>query len=131
MIRRPPRSTLFPYTTLFRSQVVGHVRVHRRDARDVDHDHLRAVRADGAEQLLGQLPRALRVDDADDRENQEPLAYLEHRGGQLPDGLLLLADDALALLHEADGYRIRDAVRRRLIRVENATQLLEGLVVLP
>src|SRR2546426_8449128 len=25
MIRRPPRSTLFPYTTLFRSQVVDHV----------------------------------------------------------------------------------------------------------
>src|SRR5256885_11714727 len=24
MIRRPPRSTLFPYTTLFRSPVVGH-----------------------------------------------------------------------------------------------------------
>src|SRR5258708_28184875 len=24
MIRRPPRSTLFPYTTLFRSQPVGH-----------------------------------------------------------------------------------------------------------
>src|SRR2546427_6391120 len=24
MIRRPPRSTLFPYTTLFRSAVVGH-----------------------------------------------------------------------------------------------------------
>src|SRR2546422_8393927 len=27
MIRRPPRSTLFPYTTLFRSRVVGHRRV--------------------------------------------------------------------------------------------------------
>src|SRR3712207_9498908 len=25
MIRRPPRSTLFPYTTLFRSVAVGHV----------------------------------------------------------------------------------------------------------
>src|SRR5260370_12666604 len=25
MIRRPPRSTLFPYTTLFRSGVVGHL----------------------------------------------------------------------------------------------------------
>src|SRR3712207_7162347 len=25
MIRRPPRSTLFPYTTLFRSPAVGHV----------------------------------------------------------------------------------------------------------
>src|SRR5438552_9041958 len=24
MIRRPPRSTLFPYTTLFRSQVLAH-----------------------------------------------------------------------------------------------------------
>src|SRR3712207_7767499 len=31
MIRRPPRSTLFPYTTLFRSPF--HV---QRDARDVD-----------------------------------------------------------------------------------------------
>src|SRR5260370_32695023 len=34
MIRRPPRSTLFPYTTLFRSGVSGEVRlepyVHRR-----------------------------------------------------------------------------------------------------
>src|SRR2546425_7900139 len=27
MIRRPPRSTLFPYTTLFRSRVVAHVPV--------------------------------------------------------------------------------------------------------
>src|SRR3712207_7250131 len=25
MIRRPPRSTLFPYTTLFRSELVGEV----------------------------------------------------------------------------------------------------------
>src|SRR3712207_6896365 len=43
MIRRPPRSTLFPYTTLFRSPwrgdvlavVVGHV--ERRDAADRRH----------------------------------------------------------------------------------------------
>src|SRR3712207_7124745 len=26
MIRRPPRSTLFPYTTLFRSVVIGRIR---------------------------------------------------------------------------------------------------------
>src|SRR5947209_16294833 len=32
MIRRPPRSTLFPYTTLFRSPVVEH-RVDRREVR--------------------------------------------------------------------------------------------------
>src|SRR2546422_4697040 len=39
MIRRPPRSTLFPYTTLFRSlgaaAVVGHH--HRHDLADVAH----------------------------------------------------------------------------------------------
>src|SRR2546427_3950381 len=33
MIRRPPRSTLFPYTTLFRSALPRpHRRVRRRDA---------------------------------------------------------------------------------------------------
>src|SRR2546422_11395930 len=32
MIRRPPRSTLFPYTTLFRSDVArGAGRIHERD----------------------------------------------------------------------------------------------------
>src|SRR2546425_12165018 len=35
MIRRPPRSTLFPYTTLFRS------REARADGLDVSHIHLR------------------------------------------------------------------------------------------
>src|SRR5688572_31866907 len=32
MIRRPPRSTLFPYTTLFRSQVQGGARAGARGA---------------------------------------------------------------------------------------------------
>src|SRR3712207_7527304 len=32
MIRRPPRSTLFPYTTLFRSHVATTVRRHRSAA---------------------------------------------------------------------------------------------------
>src|SRR5947209_16142506 len=36
MIRRPPRSTLFPYTTLFRSR--GHCAAHRRG---------RGLRSDG------------------------------------------------------------------------------------
>src|SRR3712207_6913824 len=44
MIRRPPRSTLFPYTTLFRSTGV----VHRRG------DELGAGRREG--QHLGQQP---------------------------------------------------------------------------
>src|SRR3989442_7477277 len=52
MIRRPPRSTLFPYTTLFRSRAFGHmpidefsqrrvvnttVLVHGRDERSEEH----------------------------------------------------------------------------------------------
>src|SRR6267378_5678857 len=37
MIRRPPRSTLFPYTTLFRSHPREHdARSSRRQARDPD-----------------------------------------------------------------------------------------------
>src|SRR5437899_10573603 len=33
MIRRPPRSTLFPYTTLFRSSCAGRGQLHRQRAR--------------------------------------------------------------------------------------------------
>src|SRR5688572_32546287 len=33
MIRRPPRSTLFPYTTLFRSTPLGRLRVERTTQR--------------------------------------------------------------------------------------------------
>src|SRR2546426_9032210 len=36
MIRRPPRSTLFPYTTLFRSDVAEVVDLARRAAREVE-----------------------------------------------------------------------------------------------
>src|SRR5258708_14213918 len=32
MIRRPPRSTLFPYTTLFRSDLLLHAVNHQREA---------------------------------------------------------------------------------------------------
>src|SRR3712207_7441611 len=38
MIRRPPRSTLFPYTTLFRSDEDGHVRGVRYRAKDGWHE---------------------------------------------------------------------------------------------
>src|SRR3989442_9119514 len=35
MIRRPPRSTLFPYTTLFRSRDVEHPRIQLRGRREL------------------------------------------------------------------------------------------------
>src|SRR5256885_9456951 len=37
MIRRPPRSTLFPYTTLFRSPAVAEPRAHYRGANGREH----------------------------------------------------------------------------------------------
>src|SRR2546422_3709127 len=52
MIRRPPRSTLFPYTTLFRSRGVGN--------RDGAHPRARALRGRGA----GGRPGILRPDGA-------------------------------------------------------------------
>src|SRR2546425_9344323 len=46
MIRRPPRSTLFPYTTLFRSLEAGHAVVS-------DFGIARAITAAGGEKLTG------------------------------------------------------------------------------
>src|SRR3712207_9297926 len=59
MIRRPPRSTLFPYTTLFRSRVLGHA--------DVGEDAVELVEA-AAHRLLERiaLRHALGQVDGDD-----------------------------------------------------------------
>src|SRR2546422_2066942 len=54
MIRRPPRSTLFPYTTLFRSLVVG-------DAAEVEH-RIPAVVVPTGEGARKSLARGDRVD---------------------------------------------------------------------
>ena len=37
MIRRPPRSTLFPYTTLFRSRISKNVKVTQKDFIEIKH----------------------------------------------------------------------------------------------
>src|SRR5688572_32242244 len=52
MIRRPPRSTLFPYTTLFRS-------IRRGSAQN---ENGRALSSPPASRLLSQLPCQLRLD---------------------------------------------------------------------
>src|SRR5690554_7126738 len=55
MLRRPPRSTLFPYTTLFRSTVVG-VEPEPRNAL-LDAQCLVGPGADGSTQRLGKGDR--------------------------------------------------------------------------
>src|SRR3989442_3605156 len=70
MIRRPPRSTLFPYTTLFRSVGVGQEAVLadlRRRGRqalavEIDRPLRLPQRRPGADQLVVRLVRA-RVED--------------------------------------------------------------------
>src|SRR5215813_5789985 len=70
MIRRPPRSTLFPYTTLFRSR-----RRDRRDRRQQHHD--RGVDApalpgnDDVARPLGEPHRAEREQRDDDEINED------------------------------------------------------------
>src|SRR2546426_7379799 len=60
MIRRPPRSTLFPYTTLFRSRELHR---HENDQRSVQGQRPGARRSDGG-------PRDLHV--LSDRRNRRP-----------------------------------------------------------
>src|SRR2546429_6809112 len=52
MIRRPPRSTLFPYTTLFRSALgsVWH-RIFLGEERAFEHDSARSLLLDGGGRL--------------------------------------------------------------------------------
>jgi hypothetical protein len=51
------------------------------------------------------------VEDADDRQDEQPLPHRQHRRGQLTDGGLLLADDPLP--DEADRHRVGDRFAAR------------------
>src|SRR5438034_11092337 len=86
MIRRPPRSTLFPYTTLFRS---------REHALALDFDHAGAAVAVRAHAFL-----VTEVRDVD--------AVML---GRLDEGLVRPADDGLAVQLELDRHcrRLRGA----------------------
>src|SRR5437867_7801673 len=60
MLRRPPRSTLFPYTTLFRSRIA---RAERNPARFVEHAGLKRlepaeIERDGEERPLAREVRS-------------------------------------------------------------------------
>src|SRR3712207_8247138 len=63
MIRRPPRSTLFPYTTLFRSQAWFRVLVGRNEGKEylVDKEETRIGRAELADVPLFGDPRIART----------------------------------------------------------------------
>src|SRR3712207_7888880 len=58
MIRRPPRSTLFPYTTLFRSAFCALERVERRRAAADEHAQRERRRAANAMLAMDEHPLA-------------------------------------------------------------------------
>src|SRR3712207_7069018 len=77
MIRRPPRSTLFPYTTLFRSVIAfGAVDLEVLDV-DVVHVQPRAEHAlGGDDEVVGELG-------ADQDQRVEPVARSEEHTSEL------------------------------------------------
>src|SRR3712207_8895613 len=74
MIRRPPRSTLFPYTTLFRSDHDARAHPHRVDSLAAPDRHLEPV-APG--RLVAQQQRA-RLGPPAGQEQVEPARSEEH-----------------------------------------------------
>src|SRR3712207_8444056 len=56
MIRRPPRSTLFPYTTLFRS-ALGRAEEHQRQVLEQQRDGRRQHQLVGLELAVGEADR--------------------------------------------------------------------------
>src|SRR3712207_7936151 len=69
MIRRPPRSTLFPYTTLFRSDLVP---VERRDRHDVERRQQQIDQDELAQPVARELrppPHAVRRNPKRDRKS--------------------------------------------------------------
>src|SRR3712207_6953963 len=73
MIRRPPRSTLFPYTTLFRSAAGEEQRSHRHGDAHADRLHVRL------DELHRVVDRQARVDGAARRRSEEHTSELQSR----------------------------------------------------
>src|SRR2546430_16579849 len=86
MIRRPPRSTLFPYTTLFRSGDVHAQCIERRAFVAVELgdplDRERADRLTGHEERRGEHPARPAAPAHVGEENHSP--HREHPGGTRP-----------------------------------------------
>src|SRR3712207_9046601 len=83
MIRRPPRSTLFPYTTLFRSERLGDAEaVVNRDDLAVDEEEIGILRVAGT----GKKAQGQSHDGTQDRNahRSPPEACLRFSGGDGP-----------------------------------------------
>src|SRR2546430_9250138 len=76
MIRRPPRSTLFPYTTLFRSAVIK-CALERRVVFGTAHPEIREVVQEVAEQVIAIPHVRLGVEDVRVPRSEEHTSELQ------------------------------------------------------
>src|SRR2546430_9798860 len=76
MIRRPPRSTLFPYTTLFRSHLLH---LARRDREDIGPDDVRVLTSRPLERGVAPLVHDAAMDAVDQDETVGPRRELRRR----------------------------------------------------
>src|SRR3712207_7978077 len=63
MIRRPPRSTLFPYTTLFRSHLAADEETYRAECRGADHNRATAYLMRSNGMIPGDVDETLRSEE--------------------------------------------------------------------
>src|SRR3712207_8571694 len=79
MLRRPPRSTLFPYTTLFRSEAGAHDRLHHQLGHPVAAPQRQRRRRVEVDQVDLDLPAVAGVDGARGVRSEEHTSELQSR----------------------------------------------------
>src|SRR3989449_7315772 len=115
MIRRPPRSTLFPYTTLFRSRATGWLCIHCVQVDGPDIESLR-----GAGVAVAHCPRSNRAHG----HGTAPLAAFRRAGlrvGLGTDSVVSVGDSSLLAEAWAAGLEGEDALR--MLTIEGARAL--------
>src|SRR2546430_5704196 len=91
MIRRPPRSTLFPYTTLFRSVQVPAVVAQGDVVHAATHDGGRAVRIDQGDRAVGRRSEE-HTSELQSQSNLVCRLLLEKKNDRQPDLWILPAE---------------------------------------
>src|SRR5215467_7043839 len=136
MIRRPPRSTLFPYTTLFRSAgadeagLACHRLVETLEDTEGARHHLRRLRrrielADDAHRAA----RAARADEAALQDQHAPETETRELEGEGAAGDAAAHDDRVGRAHEASRRRTRSpCVMSPVLRTRAYTRLQPGWV---
>src|SRR5256885_17003979 len=100
MIRRPPRSTLFPYTTLFRSPPAQHLR-HLREL--LEPDEVREI------SVLLRGPRCVQRRDRRGGRRRKDRRRLDELRPLMPLGTLEDRRDARHVARRTEGPKLRQA----------------------